>query len=483
MNFPNWKQLVDEVCIYPVLGSEIDFAKAIDKVSTFVSKYRSQGYETCYVAFGILASFLNKAFSEEIEIAAVASLHIANCLLRTGISLSELLFGWGNGYSPTQVNNKVSLIMTTLGGNCLVPTFGYITYTEIDDDENVRLILTVLSARKQSYGYDPKRLATVIPVVVYYESEKFEEYSAEIAYLRESLEFALKHDLFVTWTADIAYWLLHLPILENTKELAICTGYSSIRSKIPVFSPIKDTSTKLGKGGFGSVYQKNSFAYKNQKRWYDTIIEVGAMRYCESPYCMMLQSFSFVSKESTFLTTKLAVPMNVMFRTRPNKELRDQYRNNVLEGLKHIHSRGVIHCDIKPENLFYEDGVMKIGDFGNSVLCVTNREDGRFRRVKPNTSSHRPLECFDNFNRFGFEVDVWAFGITCIEMERAMLIYHWTEFADCKTDQDFYVQLKTIYDNGTLLDGVKDDNLRMVVRQMLDVDPTKRITSNNVTFQ
>lgn len=38
----------------------------------------------------------------------------------------------------------------------------------------------------------------------------------------------------------------------------------------------------------------------------------------------------------------------------------------VLNGLSYIHNRGFIHRDLKPENLLYQDGTVKIADFG---LC------------------------------------------------------------------------------------------------------------------
>ena len=42
----------------------------------------------------------------------------------------------------------------------------------------------------------------------------------------------------------------------------------------------------------------------------------------------------------------------------------------LLLGLRHIHSKGVIHGDVKPANLaFGGDGVVKLIDFGSSVVC------------------------------------------------------------------------------------------------------------------
>ena len=38
----------------------------------------------------------------------------------------------------------------------------------------------------------------------------------------------------------------------------------------------------------------------------------------------------------------------------------------VLTGLAYIHGRGYFHRDLKPENLLYQDGLLKIADFGLS---------------------------------------------------------------------------------------------------------------------
>ncbi len=42
----------------------------------------------------------------------------------------------------------------------------------------------------------------------------------------------------------------------------------------------------------------------------------------------------------------------------------------LMAGLEYMHNNGVIHRDVKLENvLFSEDGNMKLLDFGFSVLC------------------------------------------------------------------------------------------------------------------
>ena len=41
----------------------------------------------------------------------------------------------------------------------------------------------------------------------------------------------------------------------------------------------------------------------------------------------------------------------------------------ICEGLKIVHASGIIHLDLKPENIFLrKDGSIKIGDFGCSKI-------------------------------------------------------------------------------------------------------------------
>lgn len=42
--------------------------------------------------------------------------------------------------------------------------------------------------------------------------------------------------------------------------------------------------------------------------------------------------------------------------------------NQISLGLLALHAKNIIHCDLKSKNVFVHDGVLKIGDLGESKI-------------------------------------------------------------------------------------------------------------------
>jgi mitogen-activated protein kinase kinase 1 len=83
----------------------------------------------------------------------------------------------------------------------------------------------------------------------------------------------------------------------------------------------------------------------------------------------------------------------------------------ILEGLGHLHSSGILHRDIKPSNLLLNtSGLLKISDFGVSTILT---EHGQANTQIGSTSYMSPERVRGETH--GASSDLWSVGLTCAE--------------------------------------------------------------------
>jgi len=160
----------------------------------------------------------------------------------------------------------------------------------------------------------------------------------------------------------------------------------------------------LGRGAFGVVNackKKDTgtlYAMKqiNKRRVQATdstesiMAERNFLSYMDSDFVTGLK-YSFQDDETLYLILDLMIGGDLKYHLNNEKTFNEErskfYAAEVLLGLEHVHSKGIIYRDLKLENILVDDkGHVKISDLGLSVIVMTeeNKEEILRNQKKPN---------------------------------------------------------------------------------------------------
>jgi serine/threonine protein kinase len=84
----------------------------------------------------------------------------------------------------------------------------------------------------------------------------------------------------------------------------------------------------------------------------------------------------------------------------------------IARGLTYLHGCGIVHRDLKPGNIFYENGQIKIGDYGLSKSISMTAFSGQ--TIAVGTLHYMAPEIGDG--RYGATADIYALGVILYEM-------------------------------------------------------------------
>lgn len=147
-----------------------------------------------------------------------------------------------------------------------------------------------------------------------------------------------------------------------------------------------------------------------------------------------------------------------------------KFMYNVAQGLEHLHSKGIVHQDIKPDNVLIDDqGNFVITDFG-----ITANADNQSKTVS-GTPGYMGPERHEKatMNKIIPESDIWSVGAMVYEIITGDLPFG--DRGGMIQDKDEPIP--------QLPKSFKDKKIRTLVSQCLDADPINRPTASDIIME
>jgi hypothetical protein len=204
-----------------------------------------------------------------------------------------------------------------------------------------------------------------------------------------------------------------------------------------------------GRGGFGEVYYAVSDAGREVALKAITgfeQIELRGIGHCmnlKSPHLVTIFDVRQNADGRWFVLMEYVSGLNL-------RELLDQspaglgtqkaafFLREIAKGLSYLHDCGIVHRDLKPANIFFENGYVKIGDYGLSKAIEPTHHSGQ--TVTVGTVHYMAPEV--GVGKYDRSIDIYALGALLYEMMTGMvpfvgaspseiLIKHLSAEADC----------------------------------------------------
>jgi hypothetical protein len=146
----------------------------------------------------------------------------------------------------------------------------------------------------------------------------------------------------------------------------------------------------------------------------------------------------------------------------PQREVMDWFCG-IASGVAYLHDHGIVHRDLKPGNVFLDEAVVKIGDYGLSKYISCSRRSGQTESV--GTFHYMAPEIGRGI--YGKEIDIYALGIMLYEMFTGRVPF------EGESSHEIIMKHLTAAPDVTPL----PEKLRPIVQRALFKDPEKRFRS------
>ncbi|KAH0791320.1 CAMK family protein kinase [Histomonas meleagridis] len=150
----------------------------------------------------------------------------------------------------------------------------------------------------------------------------------------------------------------------------------------------------------------------------------------------------------------------------------------ISSALNHMHKQGIVHRDIKPQNILIFKGLFQLCDY--SVSQKLKREDEKIGGAIGSYPFMAP-EIFSGLPYDPKSADIWSFGITVYSLIFGTYPFHINEAIASneqqnKTLEKFILGFPLLFPKNPHL----PKELKIIISEMLEIDPKKRIQAKAI---
>ncbi|XP_050217168.1 probable serine/threonine-protein kinase At1g54610 [Mercurialis annua] len=214
--------------------------------------------------------------------------------------------------------------------------------------------------------------------------------------------------------------------------LAAVAG-EAIRGWLPRRADSFEKLDKIGQGTYSNVYRARDLDQKKivalKKVRFDNLEPESVRFMAREIHILRRLDHPNVIKLEGLVTSRMSCSLYLVFEymehdlaglaSHPGLKFTEPqvkcYMQQLLQGLDHCHSRGVLHRDIKGSNLLIDNnGILKIADFGLASFYDPAHVQPLTSRVV--TLWYRPPELLLGAIYYGISVDLWSAGCILAEL-------------------------------------------------------------------